>query len=394
MASQITLIWAAATGAAALVGAAAAAVYWEHPAFLWPVPASAVSAQAPIASSSAIPVVPSAAGPPPAAAAAPSPAGPPPLASAIAPPTPEEPTFDVVSIEPTGETVVAGRAAPNARVELRDAGKTLAEATANREGQFVIIPPVLPPGEHRLALSAGAGDSTQTSNAIDVTVSAPAPKATVEASVPASSSPPAATPLTAPAPAVGGPAVKVAVQSIEASAGGRLVAKGAAAPNAMVRLYLSGAFVGDVKTSGDGRWSLTIEHGMTPGPYEMRADEINPADAKVEARAETPFNYPASAAAPAPAPAAPAGAMTPPSIAVATGTANPPSPSPPANIVVDAVKTHHVEPGHTLWGISQKFYGDGSRYQAIFAANSGQIRDPHWIYPGQVFVVPKEPRKP
>jgi nucleoid-associated protein YgaU len=50
--------------------------------------------------------------------------------------------------------------------------------------------------------------------------------------------------------------------------------------------------------------------------------------------------------------------------------------------------------GHTLWGISQKYYGDGSRYQVIYAANSNQIRSPSLIYPGQVFVIPKEDRKP
>ena len=45
-------------------------------------------------------------------------------------------------------------------------------------------------------------------------------------------------------------------------------------------------------------------------------------------------------------------------------------------------KTHHVEKGHTLGGISQKIYGDGSRYELIFAANANQIKNPNLIYPG------------
>ena len=364
MASQTAAIWAAATGAAVVVGGAAAGIYWAHPAFLWPIPTpAAVVAQAP-------------ATPPPAAPAAATPKGPS-AAAPAAPHAPDKPSFDVVSVEPTGETVVAGRAAPNAKVELKDSGKTLAEATANAEGQFVIIPPTLSPGEHSLALSAGAGASAQTSNAITVAVAAPAlaPRATTEASVAAPSSPPVpasatAMPLTVP----GGAAGPVAVQSMEASAGGRLVAKGAAPPNAVVRLYLSGAYIGDAKTKADGRWSLTIEHGLTPGAYNVRADEINPADATVEARAEAPFTYPAMAA---DAPAPPTS-----------------SPSAPADVVVDSVQIHHVDAGNTLWGISQKFYGDGSRYEVIYAANSSQIRDPHWIYPGQVLVVPKAAPKP
>jgi nucleoid-associated protein YgaU len=43
-----------------------------------------------------------------------------------------------------------------------------------------------------------------------------------------------------------------------------------------------------------------------------------------------------------------------------------------------------------LWNISSKFYGEGLRYTVIYQANSGQIRDPNLIYPGQVFVVPKD----
>ena len=291
-----------------------------------------------------------------------------------------KPAFDVVNVEPTGEAVVAGRAAPNAKVELRDAGKIVAEATTDSAGQFVIIPPVLAPGGHSLTLATGSGKSpAETSNTIPVAVPEPPPKEAVAAV------PPAKLAETPPAPIAAGSATasaKVAVQSVEASAGGRLVAKGAADPNATVRLYLSGAFVGDAKTSADGRWSLTIEHGMTPGAYEVRADQINPATAAVVARAEAPFDFPA---APQAAPAS--------VVASADDKTAAPAGS-PADVVIDSIQTHHVERGHTLWGISQKYYGDGSRYQLIFAANTNQIHDPHWIYPGQVFVVPKPEPKP
>ena len=364
MPSQTAAIWAGATGAAVVV-AGAVAVFWAHPSFLWPNPVPVVvtegAAEAP---APAVPVAPTAKEPSPALAA---------------PTAPDKPAFDVVSVEPTGEAVVAGRAMPNAKVELKDGGKTIAEATANAEGQFVMIPPPLRPGEHSLALSTGVGASAETSNAIAVAVARPEPAPKAAAASPAPPPPPS-TALAL--PAASGPAGRVAVQSIEASSGGRLVAKGVAEPNALVRLYLSGVLVGDAKTSADGRWSLTIEHGMTPGAYQMRADEINPADAKVAARAEAPFDYPATAA--HAAPSGPAG--SPPSPAAEAAS--------PADVVVDFIQIHHVEPGHTLWGISQKFYGDGSRYEIIFAANSAQIRNPNLIYPGQVFVVPKPEPKP
>src|SRR5271170_7035183 len=67
------------------------------------------------------------------------------------------PAFDVVNVDPSGEAVIAGRAAPNAKVELHDGGKTIAEATADASGQFVVIPPVLGAGDHSLSLAVDAG---------------------------------------------------------------------------------------------------------------------------------------------------------------------------------------------------------------------------------------------
>ncbi len=372
MPSQTATIWAFATGAAVVVAGTAAA-YWAHPSILWPnaVPV-AVTDRAPEESAPATPAISGAkeaslASPPPGKESAPS------AAARAAPPPLDKPSFDVVSVQPTGETVVAGRAAPNAKVELRDAGKTVGEATANDEGQFVIIPPPLPPGEHSLALAAGAGPSAQTSNAITVAVAAPGPP---PSAVAAALSPPASSTTALALPTQSGPASQIAVKSIEVSPGGRLVARGEAGPNAVVRLYLSGAYVGDVKTGDDGRWSLTIKRGLTPGAYDVRADEISPADAKVAARAEAPFDYHAPGA-PAGSPSAPAAGAT-----------------SPADLVLDSIQTHHVGPGNTLWGISQKFYGDGTHYEVIFAANSGQIRNPSLIYPGQTFVIPQPEPKP
>lgn len=47
-----------------------------------------------------------------------------------------------------------------------------------------------------------------------------------------------------------------------------------------------------------------------------------------------------------------------------------------------------VQPGNTLWGISRRTYGEGPLYVRVFEANRERIRDPDLIYPGQVFTVP------
>jgi nucleoid-associated protein YgaU len=45
-----------------------------------------------------------------------------------------------------------------------------------------------------------------------------------------------------------------------------------------------------------------------------------------------------------------------------------------------------VVSGDTLWAISERFYGDGSKFQAI--ADASGISNPDLIYPGQVLTIP------
>ena len=374
MPSQNTLIWVGAA-ASAVVAAGAGAFAWTHPGFPWRSAAPPVAASAPAEPKTQI--VPSAVPAPPAASAA-APGGKAPNEAAA---SPQKPAFDVVNVDPSGEAVIAGRAAPNAKVELHDGGKTIAEATADASGQFVIIPPALAPGDHSLSLAASAEISTT------VAVSVPAPEAKVAAAEPANPTGPAPSALgirtlATPAPAVGS---RVAIQSVEADAAGGLIAQGSAEPNATVRLYLNQADVAEAKTQSDGRWSLTIRHGMSPGGYLIQADEIHPGGANVIATANTPFVYPAL-----PVPAPPV-APTAASASVEQPSASSPSPADP---VIDSVQTKLVATGHTLWALSQSYYGDPTRYPAIYEANRAQIHNPNVIFPGQVFVVPKSDSKP
>ncbi|MEL6792278.1 MAG: peptidoglycan-binding protein LysM [Pseudomonadota bacterium] len=51
---------------------------------------------------------------------------------------------------------------------------------------------------------------------------------------------------------------------------------------------------------------------------------------------------------------------------------------------------HTVEKGDTLWAVSSKAYGDGSKYMKIFEANKPMLSDPDKIYPGQVLRIPQD----
>jgi len=55
-----------------------------------------------------------------------------------------------------------------------------------------------------------------------------------------------------------------------------------------------------------------------------------------------------------------------------------------------ASQFHTVVSGDTLWKISKKYYGKGSRYPEIFEANRPMLTHPDKIYVGQVLRIPAE----
>jgi nucleoid-associated protein YgaU len=80
------------------------------------------------------------------------------------------PVFDIARIERTGDAVIAGRAAPGAIVELLRNGERLDGATADRSGQFVMVPPRLPPGDYELTLRSRLPDGTMATSKQGVVV--------------------------------------------------------------------------------------------------------------------------------------------------------------------------------------------------------------------------------
>jgi nucleoid-associated protein YgaU len=96
------------------------------------------------------------------------------VAPALSPRSPDAdesvPVFDIARIERTGDAVIAGRAAPGAIVELLRNGERHDRAVADQSGQFVMVPPRLPPGDYELTLRSRGPDGKQATSKQSVVV--------------------------------------------------------------------------------------------------------------------------------------------------------------------------------------------------------------------------------
>jgi nucleoid-associated protein YgaU len=399
MISKSAIYWAMGLGVAVAAAASPFAVKqlpanWGGATVAPPTPAGVASfegqnAAGPPASIPGATTAPVAASPPAAEATKSSPtAQPDQAATDKTPPAPagdgaQKPAFDVVRVEPTGDAVIAGRASPRASVQLRSDGQVVGQTNADDTGQFAFLPPPFSAGGHRLQLAArneGASEVYSDAVGIDVPVTAlaaaPNPPQAAMAAGPAALvakkrideparltvTPYPLAKLKPPANAAadtrlasvgsaeaGAAAPRVSVLSVEANGDGGLEAKGVADPNAVVRLYLNNAFIAEAIAGADGRWSLTVQRGMKPGAYAIRADQINGANGLVSARAEVPFNYPDHLASPVIALTNPQPANgAPPPSKPATPQIGAAKPA-PADVVANppqvAVEIHRTEPG-------------------------------------------------
>lgn len=279
----------------------------------------------------------------PATTTAPAPSAPAPAAEGNA-----LPSFDIVRINPQGETVIAGRAMPRAEVTILDGGKEIGRVIADNRGEWVFVPDQpLPPGSRELSLKAVNPDGTTTETKSAVVLVVPDRAKEKGASLAVKVNPDGSIEI------LQGPESKegsgsVSIAGVRYDNQQRLSVTGKASPNAQVQLYLDDKPIGRAQADDQGRWHSAPKAELQAGDHTIRADQVD-ANGKVIARAEITFT--------------PAGAL-------------------PADGKVV------VEPGNSLWRIARRTYGAGYEYMAIYQANKGQIRDPDRIYPGQVFSLP------
>lgn len=287
---------------------------------------------------------------PPPQAAAPAPAEP--AKPAVPAVDPSVPAFDVVRIDPQGNTVIAGRAAPNSTVVILDDGREVGRVTSDARGEWVFLPDQpLPPGNRELTLRAIApdGNETQSEDVVVLVVPDDAGSRTLALQSGRDGAPSRLLQGAAPLAEQGALALDV----VDFDDDGNLIISGRAAAGATIQLYLDNEFLGRTVAGQDnGAWTLAPETPASVGQHTLRADMLG-SDGAVQARVEVPFERTA--------PAVPEGVR-----------------------VV-------VQPGNNLWLLARRVYGEGTSFTVIYDANKGHIRNPDLIYPGQVFIVPAKP---
>jgi nucleoid-associated protein YgaU len=265
---------------------------------------------------------------------------------------PAAPSFDIVKVDPGGHAVIAGRAAPGAKVTVLDGGKSLGEVAADDRGEWVLVPTApVNPGERQLTLEAtdpATGAKTRSTDTVALAVAAPTQggsgAGTVAVLLPGNTGEPAQA-LQTPNARAGG----LSLDTAEYGDKGELMLSGHATPGATLRLYADNQPVGTATADDQGQWSLVSPRPRSAGKAEIRVDQLA-ADGSVAQRIDEPFE--------------------PPTAATPTG-------------------QYTVQEGNSLWVIARKAYGAGQQYTVIYGANKEHIRDPNLIYPGQVITLPK-----
>jgi len=56
----------------------------------------------------------------------------------------------------------------------------------------------------------------------------------------------------------------------------------------------------------------------------------------------------------------------------------------------EVYETYEVKPGDSLSKIAKHVYGDAKAWKQIFEANTGILKDPDTIFPGQKLKIPKK----
>jgi len=290
---------------------------------------------------------------------------------------PEAPlAFDIVRVDESGFVVLAGQAAPGSRVTVLLNGEAQTEVEVGPDGSFAAFFTIESlDGTLRLHLLEidEAGRERRSEDSVLVLVAPPDNDEQVAATTMEDDD------------GVGPIALLetesgleiLEPQSVDSGLvldlltfdpSGAVVISGRGLPGSAVLIYIDNDFVIEIEISQSGSWAARLP-AVEPGQHTLRIDQLDKS-ASVINRLEMQFNPDVK------------------------------------ELDEDSTITNHghfgrrpqyietellvVRKGYTLWGISRSKYGLGRLYVTIFEANDHLIKDPDLIYPGQIFIIPKQ----
>ncbi len=329
------------------------------------------------------------------------------------------PVFDVVRVDPEGNTVIAGRAQSNTKVQISDGDKVIGEVISDGRGDWVFVPEArLAPGSRVLTLSTGkdGGKASNSKNAVVLVIPEPGkdiagmkgsgdrtPLAMVVPRDQASDVPSRVlqAPLaaaSAPAETSSVPAEKTVTASVEPpteTQTNRGAVRAFPEP-ATERAGNSGSLSNAVADTHppvsldtidyDDKGGVVFSGKAKPGgSVQVYVDNRLAGTATTDAEGRWTIQ-PTTDLQPGTHQirvdqVAEKGAVLA-RIELPFVRAQPFTSLPNQSVVI-------IQPGNNLWRIAARVYGDGLRYTDIFQANAAQIRNPNLIYPGQVFGLPR-----
>ena len=284
----------------------------------------------------------------------------------------KKPSFDVVRVNPLGDAVIAGRAAPNSSVTVKTKKDIVGIVKSDGRGEWVLVPEnALKPGNRELSLTAKLPSGSETSSDRNIILVIPehgkeilkkskkTDNGVLVVSVPKDGSGYSVV-IQRPSKLRARNSEKpqrlenliLSIDIIDYDENGTVIVSGMTHAKVRVHLYIDNKFVGSAVGEISGKWQISPKDRLSPGLYALRADAVDKIG-KVIGRVETNF-------------------------ARAAGLNE--------NLDVGII---NVELGNSLWRIARRAYGKGIRYTIIYEANKDQIRNPNLIYPGQVFFIPK-----
>lgn len=248
------------------------------------------------------------------------------------------PVFDVVRINPKGDTLIAGQAAPGAEVTILDGAKEIGKVMADSRGEWVFIPTgPLSPGAKKLKLRAKTVGGVVLES-----------QAQAEMVVPSRDG---ADGKAGAAPERG----NLALDLIEDEKPGQLALSGRGTPKSALQIFFDNRLLGKVETDAKGAWALKSPVKIDDNKMHVfRADELG-AEGRVSARIELPYTREE----------------------LMEDFARP-------NVMV-------VKPGQSIEKIAIEFYGDRAAAKAIYEVNKNQMAGPGQLIPGQLLFLPSWP---